>query len=569
MGRRSKIGSDSSRQLTWDTSCPDWEKRLLTGQSLVPDLPLFKAEAERGLRVFRRLRLPDVIGTPSLGQVGLPWFEAIVEALFGSYDVEKDKRLIQEYFLLVPKKNSKSTGAAAIMVSAIIVNRRPEAEFNFLAPTIEVAGISFRQARGIIKLDPELSKVFHIQDNIRRITHRRTDAFLQIKAADTDIVTGSKPLGTLIDETHQFAQKNKAADIFLEMRGALAARPDGFLIQITTQSKEPPSGVFKSELARARDVRDGKLKLPKPLLPILYELPRHLADSGAWRNEHYWPLVNPNLGRSVDAEFLRSSLIDADRKGQAELALFASQHFNVEIGTALRGDRWAGAEFWKKQADESITFENLLDRSETVVVGIDGGGLDDLFGLAILGRDRETKDWLAWSHAWCHQSVLERRQTIAPALRDFQANKELTIVDDELQDIDEIVEIIKAITDRGTLASVAVDPAGIGEFIDALAQIQITPENKKVVGAPQGYAMMNAIKTAERKLANGTLRHSGSGLMNWAVGNIKIEPTATAIRATKQNAGDAKIDPAMALFDAVTIMSQNPAQAPSYQMIFA
>jgi phage terminase large subunit-like protein len=117
---------------------------------------------------------------------------------------------------------------------------------------------------------------------------------------------------------------------------------------------------------------------------------------------------------------------------------------------------------------------------------------------------------------------------------------------------------------------VAVDPAGLGEFIDALAKIQITPENKKVIGAPQGYQMMNAIKTSERKLANGTLWHSDSGLMNWCIGNVKIEPTATAIRATKQNAGDAKIDAAMALFDAVTVMQQSPARAPDYQMmIFA
>ena len=30
-------------------------------------------------------------------------------------------------------------------------------------------------------------------------------------------------------------------------------------MQITTQSKTPLAGVFKSELANARDVRDGKL----------------------------------------------------------------------------------------------------------------------------------------------------------------------------------------------------------------------------------------------------------------------------------------------------------------------
>ena len=69
---------------------------------------------------------------------------------------------------------------------------------------------------------------------------------------------------------------------------------------------------------------------------------------------------------------------------------------------------------------------------------------------------------------------------------------------------------------------------------------------------------MNAIKTAERRLANGTLLHSGSGLMAWCVGNVKIEPTATAIRATKMNAGDAKIDPWAAAMNACDVMSTNP-----------
>jgi phage terminase large subunit-like protein len=100
--------------------------------------------------------------------------------------------------------------------------------------------------------------------------------------------------------------------------------------------------------------------------------------------------------------------------------------------------------------------------------------------------------------------------------------------------------------------------AGLGELVEALRAINVTQDGDRVMGAPQGYAMMNSLKTAERKLENGTLKHCQNALMNWCVGNIKIEPTATAIRATKQNAGDAKIDPAMALFDAVTMMVRDP-----------
>jgi phage terminase large subunit-like protein len=550
--------------LSWNTACPDWAERLLAGKSLVPDLPLDEDEAIRGLRSFKRLRLPDVIGTPRFGEVMQDWVYDIVAVLFGCYNVKTDTRAIQEYFLLVPKKNGKSTIAAGMMVAAICRNRRPDAEFTFLAPTIEVAGISFRQARSMVKLDPTLKNVFHIQDNIRRITDRNNGSFLQIKAADVDVVTGGKPLGALVDETHVFASKSHAADIFLEIRGALASRPDGFLIQITTQSKAPPAGVFKSELQRARDVRDGKLTLPKPLLPVLYELPHALAENNGWKNEIYWPRVNPNLGRSVDADFLRSQLIDAERKGQTDLALFASQHFNVEIGMALRSDHWAGAEYWQQQTYPGLTFDDVLQRSGTIVVGIDGGGLDDLFGLVVLGRDKESKNWLCWSHAWCHVGVLQRRQTIASTLKDFAKVGELTIVTDKLEDIGAMVALIKRIQGANLLAAVSVDPAGIGQFADEMNKIDITSENKKLLGAPQGFGMMMAIKTAERKLVDGTLWHSGSGLMAWAVGNLKIEATATAIRATKQNAGDAKIDPVMALFNAVTVMATNPTPAPTY-----
>lgn len=248
-------------------------------------------------------------------------------------------------------------------------------------------------------------------------------------------------------------------------------------------------------------------------------------------------------------------------KDASTRATFLAKHLNVEIGMNLRSNRWAGADFWSKRADQSITMEALLDRSEAVVVGIDGGGLDDLFGLCLLGRDRTTREWLAWCHAWAHVGVLDRRKAIAARLRDFERDGTLTIVGDELEDVSEIVGLIGDVKSRGVLAAVSVDPAGLGELIDALAEIDVTPENGLLIGAPQGYAMMNAIKTAERKLANGTLSHDGSAMMAWAVGNLKIEPTATAIRATKQNAGDAKIDPAMALFDAVTVMARNPAAA--------
>jgi phage terminase large subunit-like protein len=544
----------------WSTACLDWADRIVARESLITFDPLYPNEAEHALEVFKALKVVDLPGQPTFGEVCEQWVFDFVAAIFGANDPDTGEQLIAEFFLLISKKNTKSTIAAGIMLTALIINWRHDEELLILAPTIEVAQNSYKPAASMVRADPELEDLLHVQDHLRTITHRVTRAALKVVAADTDTVSGKKSGRILIDELWVFGKRKHADGMLREATGGLVSRPEGFVIYLSTQSDEPPAGVFKSKLDYARDVRDGKVD-DKRFLPVLYEFPEEMIKANAYLKPENLYVTNPNLGRSVRREWLEDELRKELAKGPETRNVFLAKHLNVEIGQSLRANRWAGAEFWSRQAVEDLTLEYLLSVSEVIVVGLDGGGLDDLFGLAVMGRHRETKEWLVWCHAWCHASVLVRRQVIATQLRDFEREGTLTIVADDLGDIAQMIEIIDDIKRRGLLAAVAADPAGLGEMIDALAEIGVTPEAENLIGAPQGYAMMNAIKTAERKLANGTMKHDGSALMSWCVGNLKIEPTATAIRASKQSAGDAKIDPVMAMFDAVTVMARNPQAA--------
>ena len=455
------------------------------------------------------------------------------------------------------------------MLTALIVNRRPEAEFLFVAPTIEVASIAYKQARGTIRLDPTLSAIFHIQDHIRKITHRRSGASLQIKAADTDVITGSKATGTMIDETHVFASKGKAAEIFIELRGALTKRPDGFLFQTTTQSKAPPVGTFASELEMARSVRDGKIAMP--LLPVLYELPDRLARDGGWRNTKYWPIVNPNLGRSTNEDFLAREVLRADADGPNAVALIASQHFNVQVGMSLRADGWAGANYWSRGVEEGLTLDAVLARSEACCIGIDGGGLDDLLGLAVLGREKDSKHHLCWTHALISPEGLERRKANAGVYERFVADGDLTIVEELPDDVSAVTEIVEKVKNAKKLAGVGVDALGIGGIVDALASIGVTQEAKLLVGIRQGISLMGAIKTIERKLVDGTFKHGGQAMMTWMAGNARIVPTPTGMRIARDDSGYGKIDSLMALFNASALMATNPMaqNRPEVRLFFA
>jgi phage terminase large subunit-like protein len=543
----------------WSTACPNWESLILSGEPLVPELPLFRSEAERGLRYFKQLRIPDVFGTPTLAEACGEWFFPVVAALFGSYDPKLNVRMIQEYFLLVPKKNAKSSLGGAVMVVALLMNRRPSAEFLLIAPTKEIADIAFKQAAGTVLLDPVLAKKFHIQRHIRLITYRTTGATLQIKAADTDVITGSKATGTMIDETHVFAKKSNAADVFLEVRGALTARPDGFLFQTTTQSKAPPIGVFKSELDMARRVRDGKIDLP--LLPVLYELPTRLTKDGGWKDRKLWHLVNPNMGRSVNEDFLAREILKAEEDGPAKMALIASQHFNVEIDQGLRSDGWAGATLWPRGNEKGLTLAEVIRRSEVLTVGLDGGGLDDLLGVFVLGREKGTGTWLGWAHAFISPEGWERRKANRTLYEDFIKDGDLTLVERLPDDVTAIVDIIKQCLDSGKLAKVGADPAGIGTIVDELAKIGVTTKENgtgMLVGVRQGVALMGAIKTIERKLADGSFKHGGRRMMAWCAGNAIVQATGTGMRIARDASGYGKVDPLMAGFDSVAEMMLNP-----------
>jgi phage terminase large subunit-like protein len=571
-----------ARAPSWSTACPDWEERIVNRQSLVTFDPLFPDEAEAALSIFRDLRIVDIPGRPTIGEACLPWVFDLPRALFGSFDKETGRRLIRYFFQCVAKKNTKSTIAAGTMVTALLRNWRESGEFYILAPTKEVADNSFTPARDMIRADAELQKLLHVQDSQRLITHRTTGAFLKVAAADSETVSGKKTIGLLVDEFWLFGPRANAESMIREAEGGLNSRPEGFVIYLTTQSPKPPAGIFDQKLKDFRDIRDGKLVDPESL-PIIYEFPEAMIKSKAYEKPENWYIPNPNWGKSVDPKFLIGKRAEAARSGKASLIDWDAKFLNVQAGMSQRADGWAGAEVWDRGIDKTLTLDALLERSEVVTIGLDGGGNDDLLGIGVIGREKKTKRWLGWAHAFISDLGLERRKANTEDYNRFEKEGTLTkfsFVDhfaslfdlsslpDDFQpplpdDIQYIVDLVARIRDLNLLAQVGVDAAGIGGIVDALAKIEITQDAEKLDAVRQGIGLMGAFKTLERKLGDRTFLHCGSELLNWCVGNAQVVLTSTASRIAREEAGFGKIDPLVALFNAAHLMALNPEAAGS------
>lgn len=547
-------------------ACPDWEEKLKHGETPVPEIPVDKTKADRAVAIFDRLRLPDVPGQPTFAEAGGDWFRDIIRPTFGAYHPETGDRLVGELFILVPKKNSKTTNSAALGITALCVNTTRNIEMLIIGPTQDVADTCFNQARGMIEADPDLSKLFHIQDHLKKITHRITKAVLRIKTFDMRVVTGTIPALVILDELHVLAGSSYASKVIGQIRGGMITNPEALLVIITTQSVDPPAGVFKSELQYARGVRDGRITENVRTLAVLYEFPESVQrdESKPWRDQRIWSQVLPNLGRSITIPRLAAIYQAAMEKGPEEEALWASQHLNIEIGMGLHTDRWVGVDFWPSAGRKDMTLDSIMATSDVCVVGVDGGGLDDLLGFGVLGRRRRMSEsepviWQHWGKAWADPQVLLRRKSIAERLRDFEADGDLVFCENGTDDIGEIADICRELNDAGLLPdqnAIGLDPEGVAAIIDALIGVGLTEDQLAAVS--QGYKLNAAIKGAPRKLKNRTLVHCAQPMMSWCVSNARTEMRGNAQIVTKQISGAGKIDPLMGLFNAFMLMSWNP-----------
>lgn len=543
----------------WTTACPDWADRLRAGRSIIP-APIYQDQAEQALAIFKSLRVVDLPGRPTFGECSDQWVFDFVAAVFGAYDADTGDQLIREYYLLISKKNTKSTIAAGIMLTALILCWREEEEHLILAPTVEVAGNSFKPAAAMVRADEDLSALFHVQDHVRTITHRVNGNCLKVVAAEAETVSGKKSGRVLVDEHWLFGKRANAEAMFMEALGGQVSRNEGWVIYLTTQSDDPPAGVFKEKLDYFRDVRDGKINDPRSL-GVLYEFPEDMIESKAYLKPENFGISNPNIGRSVSAAWIEDQIRKLSARTDGAFQQFLAKHLNIQIGLRMRANRWTGVDFWDRAANPALTLDDLIERSDVIMLGLDGGGLDDWLGAAVLGRDADTGAWLHWARAWVHPIALDRRQSEAARWQDFIKAGDLVLVQHPNQDIEGVVEIATRLEDSGKLLQVGVDPIGISDIETALQDAGIDKDadgKDRIIGIPQGFKLSGTIKTVERRLESGAMEHCGQPMMAYSVANAKAEARGNATIVTKQASGTCKIDCVVALFNAAALMALAP-----------
>ena len=508
----------------------------------------FPEIAEKYMDIFNELRITDLLNTPKIKDLPPAWYKDFALSFFGSVDIQKRERLLQEFFVLIPKKNGKSTASGLIMLTALIANPYKGAEFAIIASSKEVIDNCFIPISENIEQNETLKSFLKCTNHadFKQVENLRTGAKLKITTPLMKTNQGKKWQGVLIDEIALWQDFKNGIPLLNEITGNLVNKLDSFVIYLTTQSSARPDGLFKALLTKARAIKNkGEKEIKRTkFLPILYEFSAEQLKDGWQKDPKKWHLVNPSLNVSVSLDRLKQMQKDAEiAGGQAEQEFYA-KFLNVEIQTEQDCRAWAGAKY-VHQCERAITLDTVLDKAEIIYIGIDGGGLDDLTGLAVLGVSRDK--WYIWTKGYCYKSALNRAG-LAKKLIQWQKKNEIYISDNIGEDSKILCDDVAYILGSGKVSKIGIDPRGIGEILINLKNII---DNEQIIDfINQGVFLQNASVILSQKIAQKKCEIAKSELFMFCCGNAIIETNTAGDFLTKRTS-QAKIDLLMALINCV------------------
>lgn len=330
----------------------------------------------------------------SQGTMGEPiklllWQKAIIQILFGFLHKETDKRQYREAFVLIARKNGKSTFASILSLYMLIADYEGSAEIYSVATKLDQSKRIVTEAWNMVSQSKDL------YSSLRK---RRNDIYCEInKGTMTALASSSKSMDGLnthfgvVDEAHAIRDR----ELYDVIKQSMQSRRQPLMLTITTAGTVREN-IYDNLYEYSVSVAEGKVQ-DDAFLPILYEL-----DSiEEWDNEEMWIKANPSLGSVKLVEALRSE-VERATKDPNYLSGVLCKHFNM---------RQTGSNLWLtfEEINNTKTYTELEMSDKYCIGGVDLSSTTDLTCATILTKEWKTGELLIKQMYWLPEDRLQER----------------------------------------------------------------------------------------------------------------------------------------------------------------
>ncbi|UPO88328.1 terminase large subunit [Niallia sp. Man26] len=322
------------------------------------------------------------------------WQKAFIAAIFGFIHKIDQTRKYREVFLVVARKNGKSTLSSGICLYLQVADGEGGAEIYAVATKEKQAKIVWSEAKRMVKKSPALSK--RIKTLVKELLADFNDSTFQPVGSDSDTLDGLNVHGASLDEIHAWKDKN-LYDVIVD---GTSAREQPLILMITTAGtvRESVYDMKYEEAERLLLSFDDDNEYTDPtFLPVIYEL----DNRREWTEEKNWKKANPGLGTIKKKDNLAAKV----KKAMANPLLvknLLTKDFNI---------RETSSEAWLtfEQLENKSTFDVEVLRPNYGIGGVDLSKTTDLTAAKVIFMRPDDSNIYVLQMYWLPEELIEQR----------------------------------------------------------------------------------------------------------------------------------------------------------------
>lgn len=466
-----------------------------------------------------------------------PWQCWLLTTIFGWVHMTTRLRRYRTALSLIPRKNSKSTIAAIVVLFMLAADGEMGAGCYSAATTRDQAKVVAKIAWNMAKRSRAFCEFYGVRvgsETTYTLSVPETASKFAPLSADANSLDGLNISFAAVDELH--AHKTRAVWDVIET--AIGARPQPMLFPITTAGVNH-AGICYEKVGYLHRLLEGAL-VDESFFGVEYTI----DAEDDWRSALSHRKANPNYGVSVDPDDLARKA-QAAAHSPAAINNFLTKHLNIWVRAE---STWAPMGAWLKNGDRALTMEMCKDWP--CWIGIDLAEVRDIAAVVIVFK-RPDGTLIVFGRYYLPEVAIQ--QSPIAQYSGWVRESFLIQTDGDQADYERIENDILALCQTFKVQKVCFDRALAAQMGQSLAKkLGRTPE---VMTVNQNIEVMNpAMQTVERLTLSGGLIHDGNPVLIWMMSNVVVVPNyKDEVFPHKAGGKDSpnKIDGPVALFTVI------------------
>lgn len=471
-----------------------------------------------------------------------PWQSFIIASLFGWKKVADKKRRFTEAYIEIPKKSGKTTMASGVANYMLTSDNEAGPEVYVAAYTRDQANICFDEAVAQIKGSPALKKRVVILKH--SVTTPAKRGKMMAVSHDADNTEGKNSSCSVIDEYHV----HKKDSVKNSLQSGMAARKQPLLFIITTAGFNKQGPCYKHR-EMCISLLEGKIELDN-----IFAVIHGMDEDDDWKDEQSWIKANPNIGVSVQMDYLRREFKKALQSGTKEVD-FKTKHLNLWVDAEVT---WIRSELWDEMTDKGF----IPPVGAVCYAGLDLGRSNDMAAFSLYFPEHRyltTKYYVA-------EEAAEYAARAGIDYKDWIRDGYLTATPGRTTDYGYILNDILAAAEKYDLKFLGYDPYSSQFFKDRLADelgttyagkqqedgsVKYGEHNKLQPFRQGGISFNGPTRVFEEGCINQTLKHDGNPISGWMLSNVVIHTDHNDNMKPVKDKSKDKIDGIVAMIMAI------------------